>query len=62
MDLFRDEDLIYEKILREDYRTKSKLDVLFPHSYWPFFPASKSADKLRDHMVDGTDWALREDA
>ena len=38
--------------------SKTKLDVYPPNSYWLLFPALKSANKLRDHMVAGMDWLL----
>jgi acetyl esterase/lipase len=39
MDPLRDEALIYEKVLREDYGVKTKLDVYpgLPHGFWIFF-------------------------
>jgi hypothetical protein len=48
---FRAEDLIYEKVLREEYGIKTKLDV-YPgplHIYWLFFPVEKCRQAQRSH-------------
>ena len=60
MDMLRDESLIYEHVLREEYGIKTKLDMYpgLPHGFWTFFPMLKSSDKFYVDMVKGMGWLL----
>ena len=60
MDPLRDEALIYEKVLREDYGTKTKVDIYpgFPHAFWSFFPTLKASEKVVEDAVKGVQWLL----
>lgn len=60
MDPLRDEALIYESVLREDYGIKTKFEVYpgLPHGHWGFFPMLKSSTKFRKDQVDGFGWLL----
>lgn len=60
MDPLRDEALIYEKILREDYDVKTKLEVYqgCPHGFWSFFPNSKAANRFVEDTTKGMTWLL----
>lgn len=60
LDPLRDEGLIYEKILREEMGTKTKLDMYpgLPHGFWGFFPMLKASTQFREDMVKGMGWLL----
>jgi acetyl esterase/lipase len=60
LDLLRDDALIYERVLREEYGIKTKLDIYpgLPHGFGASFPMLKSADKFRRDMVEGIGWLL----
>lgn len=60
LDPLRDEALIYERVLREEYGIKTKLDMYpgLPHGFWGFFPMLKSADRFKEDMVQGMGWLL----
>ena len=60
MDPLRDDALIYERVLREEYGIKTKRDIYpgLPHGFGASFPMLKSADKFRKDMVEGMGWLL----
>lgn len=60
LDPLRDEGLIYERVLREEYGIKTKLNVYpgLPHGHWGFFPFLKSSSKFRKEQVQGLSWLL----
>ena len=61
MDPFRDEGLIYEKILRDENGIATRMNVYpgFPHSYWTFYPDFKSTQYTpAQDMIDGMRWLL----
>ncbi|KIV92416.1 hypothetical protein PV10_03716 [Exophiala mesophila] len=60
MDPLRDEGIIYERVLREEYGIKTKLDLYpgLPHGHWSFFPFLSSSDKFRKDQVNGIGWLL----
>jgi acetyl esterase/lipase len=59
-DPLRDDALIYERVLREEYDIKTKLDVYpgLPHDFETFFPMLKSADKFCGDKIKGMGWLL----
>ncbi|KAH0844048.1 hypothetical protein AYO21_02194 [Fonsecaea monophora] len=60
MDPLRDDSLIYEAVLREEYKVKTKMDVYpgLPHGHWSFFPMLKASIKARRDQVEGLGWLL----
>lgn len=62
MDPLRDEALIYERILREEYGGRTKLDVYqgVPHGFWSFFPTLKVSTRFVEDTVKGLVWLLQE--
>lgn len=64
MDPYRDENLIYESVLREDYGIKMRLDIYpgLPHSFWGFFPNLSSSERWRDDTLKGMGWLLVQEA
>jgi len=60
MDPLRDEAIIYERVLREDYGVKTKMFVYpgLPHGHWGFFPFLKSSEKFRKEQVEGMGFLL----
>ena len=60
--MVRDESLIYERALREEYRVKTRLDIYpgLPHIFWNYF-ADLSATKKHAHdTILGFKWLLNE--
>lgn len=60
MDPIRDHGLLYERVLREEYHTKTKLEVYpgLPHSFWTFFTELKASKKVIQDALDGLTWLL----
>jgi acetyl esterase/lipase len=60
LDPLRDEALIYESVLREEYSIKTKLDVYpgVPHNFWGVFPMLRQSIKFRKDQVNGFGWLL----
>ncbi|KAI1826638.1 Alpha/Beta hydrolase protein [Xylaria intraflava] len=60
MDLFRDEELCFERELREEHGTKTKLQVYsgLPHGFWTFFPELGMTDRWARDTLDGMRWLL----
>ncbi len=60
LDPLRDDAIIYERVLREEYGIKTKLDMYpgLPHGFWGFFPMLKSSDQFRVDMAEGVGWLL----
>jgi acetyl esterase/lipase len=60
LDPLRDDALIYERVLREEYGIATRLDIYpgLPHGFWASFPMLKSADKFRKDIVEGMGWLL----
>lgn len=61
VDGLRDEELIYERVLREDNKTETKIDYYegLPHAFWEFFPTLEShIAKWEDDSVKGLKWLL----
>lgn len=62
MDPLRDEAMLYERLLREQYDTKTlfKLYPGLPHGFWSFIPTLKSSQVFVKDTVDGVKWLLEQ--
>lgn len=62
MDPFRDEELIFERLLRTKHNIKTKVDVYpgLPHAFWTLFPKFPGAAKAAADAVDGMSWLLQQ--
>lgn len=62
LDPVRDEGLVYEKVLREEYCVPTKLDIYpgLPHAFWQVYPAFKKAAQAHEDMVNGFGWLLKQ--
>lgn len=60
LDPFRDEGLVYEKVLREEYGIETRLDLYpgLPHAFWALCPRLKASEKARQDQVDAFGWLL----
>ena len=60
MDALRDEAILYDRVLREDYGIKTRFQIYpgLPHGFFGFFPMLKSSAKFREDMIDGIGWLL----
>lgn len=62
LDPLRDEALIYERVLREEYGIKTRLD-LYPglgHYFWTNFPGMESSRQFVRDTVGGVRWLLEQ--
>ena len=60
LDPLRDEGLLYERVLREENDTKTKLDVYdgFGHMFWTRWPALERSKEFRKDTLAGVKWLL----
>ncbi|KIW12236.1 hypothetical protein PV08_09512 [Exophiala spinifera] len=60
MDPLRDDSLIYERVLREEYSIQTKFYLYpgLPHAHWAFFPFLKGSEKFRREQIEGMGWLL----
>lgn len=60
MDPLRDDAIVYERVLRQEYGLKTKMDVYpgMPHGHWSFFPTLKTSIKARRDQIEGVGWLL----
>jgi acetyl esterase/lipase len=62
-DPLRDEDLIYEKVLREEGGVKTRVNVYpgLPHLFWIAFKdkVPREAAAAKQDFLDGIAWLLR---
>jgi len=60
-DMLRDDAIIYERILREDYKVPTRINVYkgLPHMFWGFFPTSKAAIQWKEDLSDAVKWLLQ---
>lgn len=60
MDPLRDEALIYEEILREEYGTKTLVDLYpgLPHGFWSWWTEAEFSKKFQEDCVKGLKWLL----
>ncbi|KAJ3546863.1 hypothetical protein NM208_g1793 [Fusarium decemcellulare] len=61
MDILRDENLIYEQVLREDNGVETKLDIYpgMPHIFWGSFSHLSQGKKAVVDLENGIKWLLR---
>jgi acetyl esterase/lipase len=64
MDPLRDDSLIYEHVLREEFDVPTKLNVYsgVPHGAPDFFPMLPIAGKALDDAKAGVEWILSQKA
>jgi len=63
MDPLRDEDLLYERLLRESgVSTKVIMYPGFPHSFWGFFPQLPASKRAVEGTAQGIKWLLDQPA
>lgn len=60
MDRFRDDGLIYERVLREECEVPTRLDLYpgFGHCWWATFPRLEMSKKRMRDAVEGVGWLL----
>lgn len=60
MDPLRDEDLLYERILREECGVKTKFDLYpgLPHGFWAYFPGAEFTLKHAEDSKNGLAWLV----
>ena len=60
MDPLRDESLMYERALREEWDVKTRLVVYsgYGHMFWTNWPEMKESQKFWTDMVGGMRWLL----
>ncbi|KAM0338117.1 hypothetical protein ACHAPU_011445 [Fusarium lateritium] len=61
LDILRDEDLIYEQVLREENGIETKLNVYpgMPHIFWGNFAHLDQGKKAAVDLVEGIKWLLK---
>jgi acetyl esterase/lipase len=64
LDPLRDQAIIYEKILREEFDVETKLYLYsgVPHDHWSFFPSLEKSKQFRRDQVEAYGWLLEQPA
>lgn len=59
-DPLRDEALLYEQVLREDYGVKTRADLYpgLPHGFWSWWPQTEFGKQHTKDSVKGLAWLL----
>jgi acetyl esterase/lipase len=62
LDLVRDEGLVYEKVLREEYGVSTRLDLYsgLPHAFWQVHQGFEEVSRAHEDMVSGFAWLLKQ--
>ncbi|KXH58043.1 hypothetical protein CSAL01_11268 [Colletotrichum salicis] len=62
LDPFRDEGLIYERVLREEAGIKTKLDIYtgLPHYFWTNWPLLEKSKTFVEDTIKGVQWLLEQ--
>jgi hypothetical protein len=60
MDMSRDDQLIYERVLREEFGIPTRLNLYpeLPHGWWSTVPELESSKKRMVDTVSGMEWLL----
>lgn len=60
LDPLRDDSIIFERVLREEYGIKTKMNLYpgLPHGHWGFYPFLKASEKFRKEQVEGMAFLL----
>lgn len=60
IDVLRDHSLVYERILREDFKTETKLIIYpgFGHMFWTNWPEMETSKKFAQDTLSGMKWLL----
>jgi acetyl esterase/lipase len=60
LDIFRDDGLIYEKVLREEAGVETRMEVYkgLPHSWWSMFPGMEASRRRVEDSVRVVGWLL----
>jgi acetyl esterase/lipase len=61
-DILRDDSIIYERVLREDYKVPTRIDIYkgMPHMFWVFFPTFTTTLQWKEDIVNGVRWLLQQ--
>lgn len=61
MDPLRDDGLIYERVLREEYGIDTRLDLYsgYGHMFWTNWPEMEMSRKFVHDTLQGVRWLLR---
>lgn len=59
-DPYRDDSMIYERMLREQYKIPTKVDMYkgLPHMFWALIPSLKQSVQWKEDTMDGMQWLL----
>lgn len=60
MDPLRDDGIIYERVLREEFNIATRIDIYpgLPHGHWSFLPTLKASQQARKDQLEGIGWLL----
>lgn len=60
-DVLRDDALIYDRILRQEYGIETKVDIYpgLPHVFWYIYPSHSAGQKFHEDGTKGIGWLLK---
>lgn len=61
-DMLRDDAILYERVLREDYNIPTRVDMYagLPHMFWAVYPTLKKSTQRKTDTVEGVKWLLEQ--